>query len=498
MSDFEKNENELEPNEISETPGTDEALQENESAGVSQAEASENEGSDELNEELENIRSKFQEVLDETTQTYLAGGDIQGYEDEEADEPEELSQEEKCTCCGEKRRDTSFGEDYPYCSECRELMQHTPLSFKGIIALLFVLILTGVSVYFFAGTNAELATKALEAELYVSQGKVYSALEAYSGILQPFQTSQSAIKPVFPKKVAAKYAAAYASLTNYNYASSVVEQFFSEEDLKNPIYKSLKDYNRLNDCYTKIMETVNTALQDDSNDKEKICALLDELRSDENADDFLIDYYQYIVIQYMGETAENQYDILTELTEKYPDKWPLRYELCAVCSKLGKTQEAEQCLKEVVKHNSEDGAIYAYLADAYRFGEEPDTEKMLEAVENGFAADGDAGYTVTDLNRVKAVAYLLNGDYDSAYDAAAQAYQTASQSLYYGYSINNLSQCLYTFQLCAHLKGDKDAYNAVSEMFGYVGLTESDDIKSFIKGKTTLEKILTDKDGDLA
>lgn len=507
MSDFEKNENELfdEENNVDahEASEAENALEENISAVTAEEENEEPAQQDELLDELEGIRSRFQELLDETAETYLAGGDIQDYDDEEEQKKEadeEISSEDLCQCCGEKKRDTSFDEDYPYCADCRELMKHSPLSFLGVLALLCVLILTGVSVYMFGSSNAEIANQALTAESYSANGKIYSALSAYNQILQSYSSSSTSLvsTPALPKKVAARYAQTYASLLNYSYANSVVEEFFSESDLKNPIYKKLNEYSEKNDCYSDIMSLINTALQDENNGADEICASLEELKQEEDSDAFLIDYYEYIVVQYFGESAEKQYDMLTSLIEEYPDQWPLKYELCAVCAKLGKTDEAQTNLNEVIKYNSEDGAIYAYLADAYRFCEEPDPDKMLEAVEKGETADADTGYATADLGRVKAIAYLLKGDYDSAYDSASSAYNSAYSSLYYGYSISNLSQCLYTYQLCAHLKDDQDAYDSVTAILGYVGLDESKDIKSFIKGKASLEDIITNKEGDLA
>lgn len=518
MSDFEKEENGLSDNEqpqAAEESVTQETLNEEASAEETAAEEAPAEDNSEavtdtaetspdenLNEELEGIRSKFQEILDETAEAYLAGGDIQEVDNGEeplTSEEEEISEDELCQCCGEKRRATEFGEDYPYCAECRKLMQHFPISAGGVLSLIFILVLTCVSIFYVFGSNATLIDSAITADSNEKSGKIYSALESYSTALQSYVPDSSALgSKAVPKKVAARYAKTYASLLNYNYAYSVVEQFFSEKDLKNPAYKELADYSVKNDCYSLIMETINTALQDEKNGADEINKLLEALKQDEKNDAFLIDYYEYIVIQYFGEKAEKQYEILTELEKNYPDKWPVKYELCAICSKLGKADEAQKYLEEVIKHNSEDGAIYAYLADAYRFSETPDADKMLEVLEKGFAADGDSGYSVTDLNRVKAVAFLLKGDYDSAYDAASAAYQTAYSSLSYGYSINNLSQCLYTYQLCAHLKEDKDAYDSVTAILGYVGLDESKDIKKFVKGKQSLENILTNKEGDLA
>ena len=512
MSDFEKDEKEV-LNEESEKVETvceesendfEVKKEQNEEALSDQNEtvAEEAEQEDELCEELEEIRTKFQEILDETAQTYLAGGDIQALDEAEENddkEEEEISEADLCQCCGEKKRAVEFGEDYPYCSECRELMKHYPVSFKGILALICILILTGVSIFYVFANNAELIDGAISADAAFQSGKVYSAIEAYSSVLQSYVPDPSALGTVaFPKKTAARYAGAYASLLNYNYAYSVAEQFFSEKDLKNPAFKEIVEYKEKNDCYTAVMQTINNALQDEKNTADDVVKLLEALKDDENSDTFLIDYYEYIVVQYFGEKLDKQYDILTKLENENPDKWPIKYELCAVCSKLGKAEEAEKYLKEVVKYNCEDGAIYAYLADAYRFSENPDADKMLSVIEEGLKVDGDSGYAATDLNRVKAVAYLLKEDYDSAYDAAAAEYQTVMSSLQYGYSVNNMKQCLYTYQLCANLKEDKDGYSEAEQVLAYVGLEKSKDIKSFIKGKASLKDIITNGEGDLA
>lgn len=501
LSDIEKNENELLESTENENSVAEEEPLTNEKCECSTEDSDNVNAGDDLTEELEGIRVKFQELLDETAQTYLASGDAQEVDEEQTDseETEEISEEELCQCCGERKRAAEFGEDYPYCEECRKIMQHSPISFKGIFALICVILLTGVAVFYVFAANASLIDSAVTAEANLRAGKIYSAIENFSQALQPYAPDSSAIgNKAIPKKVAAKYADAYASLLNYNYASSVVNQFFGEKDLKNPVYSRLNSYVAKGKSYAKIMETINNALADEKNGAPEIVKLLEALKSDGENDAFLIEYYEYIVTQYFGEKPENQYEMLSQLGEKYPDEWPVKYELCAICSKLGKAEEAETYLSEVIKHNSEDAAIYAYLADAYRFGEEPNADKMLEVLEKGFEVDGDSGYASTDLNRVKAIAYLLKGDYDSAYDAAAAAYQVAYSSIQYGYGVNNLAQCLYTYQVCAHLKDDKDAYEGVSALFGYIGLDESEDVKSFVKGKTTLEKIITDREGDLS
>lgn len=491
LTDSEKNENIGNPQEIEEA-----------NAQPEEAEASvAGETADELGEELEGIRSKFQEILDEETQTYLAGGDIQAYDDaeEEPESEEPISEDMLCRCCGERKRNTQSDEDYPYCDECTELMKHSPFSFSGILALVAVLVLTGVSIFYVFASSADIIDKAHAADTYYQSGKIYTALNTYGEVLQGFISNNSDFgKMPVPRKIVRNYADICAEMTEYGNSKGVAEQFFSESDFKNPAYKKLTVYSEKYDFMSKVSETIQQALTMDKNGADEICETIEGLRGTEGCDDFLLDNYKLSIQQYFGADNEKQYEILSEMKKSYPDKWIVDYALCAVCSKLGKTEEALSSYEEVIRHNTEDGSVYVYLADTYRFSEECDPDKIIEAVEAGIEAEGEGQYSFTDLSREKAVALLLKGDYDAAYDAMAEAYQVLYSMLYSGQQPVNLAQFFYTYQLCAHLKGDRDVYDSSAAMLGMLGYEESKDLKSFINEKTTLENILTDKEGDLA
>ena len=96
---------------------------------------------DDLVKELEGIRSLLQNELDskkEETATVRSAEVISdnGELIQELDEIEETAEDEEgekkekriCECCGENECDDSYGEDYPYCAECRRLMTASHIS----------------------------------------------------------------------------------------------------------------------------------------------------------------------------------------------------------------------------------------------------------------------------------------------------------------------------------------------------------------------------------
>ena len=132
-----------------------------------------------LNDELQRLADTFKQELKKaqamTEEELIKSGIIiQQYEDEDGVIPEE----ELCQCCGEQRRDKSFGENYEYCRKCREAMRTYPLSIPGIIALAAMVFVAVVSVFGFASDYSVYDT-VRKADNYVSEKKLYSAISTY-------------------------------------------------------------------------------------------------------------------------------------------------------------------------------------------------------------------------------------------------------------------------------------------------------------------------------
>lgn len=459
--------------------------------------------SDGLDEELENIRDMFQTELDNATQTYLAGGDLQDCDDSSDDEEtqdgdgesEQIPEDQLCECCGEKPRDTSEGEDYPYCKDCKELMRSYPIGVKGIIVLIVVLVLGAASLMTTFSKNVEILDKAITAQEAVSANKLYSGLYSY------YDAINSADSKAMPKKLVARCIKVFAKLNDYRDAVSMADRYLDESDLKNPTYKFINNYTVKNETITAIENVIYEPLSSSdttAEDAEGLCKSLDALKEDteHNYDEFYIDYYKYVVNHTLKLPMEDVYEELLALDEKYgKQEWVHLYDLCNAAAELGKVDEAQKYFDRIAAENAEDATAYPYLANAYRFGETVDPDKMIELTEKGFEAQGQYAYASSELYRVQAVAYLLKGDKEKAYEAATNMYSVVTQN---NYSVNNLFPCLYTYALCSSLAGKEDGYKDVTDLLKKNGYDMSQQVVSAIKGDITLKEILTDAEGDLA
>ena len=458
-----------------------------------------NEEEKNVQEELEELRDLFQKELDLQTETYLAGGDIQEYDDEEEsdeyeDETESLSEENLCECCGEKKRDTSVSPDYPYCSDCRSLMQHYPIGFKGVLTLVVALVLSCLSIFMIFSKNADAISTTLDADSFAAEGKLYSALYAY------YDAVSASNSDFVPKKTVAKCARAFAMMNDYSDGYSFASRYLSESDLKLPTYKFIEKYSKINNTLTVIQNMIYEPLSKpdrSADDAEKICEDIENLRAngDSEYDDFSIDYYKYVVMHTLEVPLEKQLEELKKIDEKYSkDQWIYSYDLCAVAARLGDIETAEKYFDVIMKNNTEDSTAHAYLADAYRFCETPDPDKMLEIVEQGFKAQGSYEYANCDLYRVQALAYMLKGDYESAFESAEQSYQAAYAS---SFSVNNLFPCLYTYMICGSLTENKTAVSTVENLLKQNGFEGPEEIQAFLAGEIELKVLIVNSEGEL-
>ena len=99
---------------------------------------------DALNDELEMLAGIFREEL-KNAEDMPEEEFIEAYADELGIIPEE----DLCECCGERRKDKTYGNSYQYCSVCRENMKHYPLGAVSVLITIAVIILSVSSVMTF-------------------------------------------------------------------------------------------------------------------------------------------------------------------------------------------------------------------------------------------------------------------------------------------------------------------------------------------------------------
>lgn len=445
----------------------------------------------ELETELEGIRDMFQKELDN------AGGNefIQQLEDlseeESEDEPSEESEEANgrlCECCGENYCSDEYGEDYPYCDECRNIMKKYPMRASGII-MTIVMIAVFVATAFASATYAEDFLTVADSALNYDSGKIMTGMTGYYSYVNSASDSNISMKAV--RDLLDGY-----SKTGYiTDAAALIERIYSETALKMPWnkkYAKLKENSDdLTMTYYKITEIIDPAMNGKDYDYDELIAELDALyettpSQEEGIDKYeavFIEYYKYVIMSISGKDVETQLEQLKK-TDEANDKnmeWAYLANLCALAAKAGDKELVDSTYNRLIKINEEDGNAYSALASYYRYLETPDPDKMLEVCEEAKEnlPSGDISYMPT-----MAVAYLLKGEGAVALDTMEEY---MSQSAYTVQTCN-------LYALCAAYNGDNDTYDQMKKTLESSGYELNDLVKKYKEKKITIEEVLTDKE----
>ena len=160
---------------------------------------------------------------------------------EEPQEDEAIPEEELCTCCGERRRDTSFGEDYPYCTECREVMKASGLRVPAVLMLLLTFVLAGASLYFSTFYIADYSTL-MEAEMHYEARELSDAAALYSNYIS--QKSGADLQTVtgfqdaYSVTAVKQLAKTFSDMGYLGDANEVLTTYLGEKALKRPWNKA--------------------------------------------------------------------------------------------------------------------------------------------------------------------------------------------------------------------------------------------------------------------
>lgn len=474
---------ELEPQEIAEEIPTD---------GVASEETA---GANELEKELEEIRDMFQQELDKATEE----AEISPEEFiQELDEPEEeaLSDEEEtavklCECCEENPCAQEYGEDYPYCEECRNAMKKYPLRWSGVL-MWFVMVAVFIAAAYIGTGYAEDFMSVSEYAAYYDSGRIMTALNgyySYVGSADPEKVSMKAVKDSIDGLCKTGY---------ISDAANIISTVYSEEDLNLPWNKKyakiLENSEKLTDDYYTIAEIINPVLTGESDDAQGVIEQLDALyeMTDEEGNpaqinEVFIEYYKYVVMSIFNASTDELLDQLkkTAAADKNGDyQWAYISNYCSVAAKSGDLELAEELFNQMIETSSEDTTAYVALATYYRYAETPDPDKMLELCEEAKlnAASGDVGYMTT-----MAIAYMLKGEGSVALETM-DSYMSQA-----GYTVQSCN----LYALCALYNGNEEIYNNMKEVLEGSGYELSETVEAYKAGAFDIEEILTDKEGDI-
>lgn len=450
--------------------------------------------SDALVKELEEIRDMFQEAIDNAAQSEENDSDSEAELIQELEEYSEEDEEEReplplCECCNEKEVSTLHGEGYPYCEDCRELMKHYPLRISGVLAIIAMVVVFGLTAYL-SSAKLEKALTVLEARSLAGEGKMMSAVQMlYNYASDDSNDSDKVIEILVDGFLRTGY------ISN---AKDIIEKQFTADELEkagNKKYKKLVEFvDSFTATRTAVEGIVTGAFSGEDFDAEAIIAELEASKEkfiDEekgikyNAP--IIDYYKYEVLRLSKADLSQQLEVLKAIEKSDKDglcEWLYLSAMCEVSAKMGDKDLAEKYFDRMRKANAEDMKAYSTLALYYRFLEVPDAEGMIKVCEEASkaATQGDTSYYPT-----LAVAYLIKGEGALALDTMTQY----MNSNYYTVSNCNL------YALCAAYCGNEDIYNNMEATLKNAGFEMSELVKQYKKDKITVEQAIADMRGDI-
>lgn len=451
---------------------------------------------DELAQELEELRDMFQQELDKATeeaenQTEALIQELDEIEETQEEEAEEEFTGRLCEICGENPCAEEFGEDYPYCNECRNIMKKYPMRASGILMSLLMIVVFVASAIVGSG-YIDAFMSVSEYAAYYDTGRLMTALNgyyAYNSSAEVDKISMKAVKDSIEGFLKTGY------ITD---ATSLIEKVYSENELKLPWNKKyakiIEESKKLTEDYYTISEIITPVLNRENDDYEKIMADLDALYeatdeegNSEEINAVFVEYYRYVVMSVLGKEPE---DLLAQLEKTaVADKdgslqWVYLANYATVAAKCGDLELTELLYNKMIGTNREDAAAYIALASYYRYAETPDADKILEICEE---AKENAYQNDMTYMPYMAIAYLLKGEGALALETMEE-YMSMS-----GYSV----QTCNLFALCAAYNGNDEIYNEMKNVLETSGYELSVLVEKYKNDKITIEEALQDKGGDI-
>ena len=452
---------------------------------------------DALVQELEGIRDLLQQELDNAQ-----GGELIQELDEVPDEPEqpeEIPEEERCKCCGEQRRDTSFGEDYPYCADCRALMKAAPFKVSSVICLILMLVVAGASLVFCTNSINDYATL-MEAETYYANKMIVDAEASYYAYV-----SNAAYSDNYSRSAVRNLIDIFANMGYIGDANDLITQYFTDAQLKLPWNKRYvalsKEYQELSQASTKVSELLQDVMYSDASfDFDEKNAALDKLAQPAEdgtpgLSELFVEYYRFVLMSLSKQKSDEemiaQLQHVEELDKDGTHPWLYLTNILSLASKTGDVETTRHYFDECMKLNVQESSAYTAMADVYRFTETPDPDKMLEvaaSAEESLSASAVPTYLVS-----RAIAYLFKDDAKSATEAMETYINSGSATGQTPYTVQSCN----VYALCCVVTGDDDGYAQMEDVFATADMEVSDLVKQFRKGKLTLEEVLCDNGGDI-
>lgn len=457
---------------------------------------------EQLHDELERLADTFRTELQKAKEqgAELTEEQIEAIEEKAIGNG--ISKDELCECCGERKKDTSISENYPYCSECRELMKKYPISVASIVIAVVVIFIAMVSAANFV-TDFSGYNKARLAKDADSENKKFSAVEYYDEAISFFNEKEIVPKKLLKDSAYNVFSTLPKGVASLKDTSDRLDKALSDFEAKLPIYAGFKDlrdtaltmYKSFNAFYALLEEVDFDSFDTESREQvtdlyNKIGALVnkeDTIKNMDGSGNVTITYDKASILfaQFMFSYSYGQYDLaydaLTALNEIAPEYVAMYgYELAIIEIQYGNYKKATTLADTILLNNAEDSS--AYIIYAYNNRMKGKLDKAISYAEKGIALEEKN----PDLYRQKAIALMLKGDYQSAIGVLDTALSYEKYNVLY-----------YTYLVAATELGDERALEKINNEIKTLEGETPARVQEYLDGKLTVEELFMEGTGDV-
>ncbi|MBO5896558.1 MAG: hypothetical protein J6Q83_04600 [Clostridia bacterium] len=446
----------------------------------------------ELDQELELLAQTFR---DELKKAQEAHGE-EYFEDDEGI----ISEDELCECCGECRRDKSFGADYPYCADCREAMSRYPISWINVVVSLALVVLSIVSCVTFFGDFGGYFYSYV-AKKSVSERRMTTAIEAYDTAISVFDAEEINAKKLRLECADAVYETMNEGISSMDKVSDLVTDALSELETKLPLnqsYVELRDevmvlYGTMQKFYLvvndeqyanfenkAVYESAMTAIGQILDEQIQVKSMYGDKLKSYPADEAMVRFCQFM-FAYTAGYHEDSYQYMRKVQELKPDYlWLYAYELGLVEAQTGDVKAAKELAQAMYENDVENYGSYCIYACAERLS--GNIEKSISWADKGINNVPES----SEIRRHKAMALALKGDLEESKAVLEEANQIEQNGL-----------ISITMLVVENELGNTDR---VEELKTYL---ESNEVElpqrtqDYLSGKLTLQNLFGEGTGDI-
>ncbi len=464
---------------------------------LEKASAEKSYSNDALADELESLAQTFREEL-KKAQELSDEEFIEAY----ADDLGIIPDEELCECCGERRKDKAHGENYQYCSVCRENMKNFPLSVPNTVVSVILVVVSILSVVLFCndfyGYNMM-----YKADKAMNENKLTSAIKYYNTVIDEFSQGEITAKKAYLYSALLMYDTMEGGTNSMGEVADRIDVALSAFEKKLPIYKPVADvginsrilYATMNEFYNII--SAEEYMEYSAEDKEtyeeimtKIGALIDKEVSIVSKDgkttqmypasEVMVRFCQYM-FAYISQNYDDSYQYMLEVEKLEPDfLWLYAYELGIVETQTGDVNKAKELAEAIIDLNVEDPDGYSLYTSVERLS--GNFEKAKRWADKGLEYNPENA----ELMRLKAMAVCCTGDYEAAKEIVDEALEIQEYAVLY-----------FTSMVIENELGNDEQVETLKNALAEENIEISDRMNKYLSGKLTVKQLFTEGTGEV-